>query len=357
MARATLRVGIVGTGFGVSAMVPGFRLTEGAEVVAICSSRRERAEAAAQTHAIPLAFANYQEMLDQAQLDLVCIATPVATHAPMSLAAIAAGCHVLCEKPTAMDAGEAAAMLQAAEAAGIVHMIDHELRFNPTRARVAELISSGYIGQVRYASIRNVSALRADPTREWTWWSDRSLGGGALGASGSHHVDLLRWWLGEIVAVSGQLATYVRERPDPANGGALRPVDSDDQFSLIARFASGAQAHVFVSYVAHHGGSNQLEVHGDAGSLVIDHADRLWGRQATAAQAEELSVADPLEGMPGVASNVWSRSFIHLARELVAAIQEGRPLQRGATFADGLRCQQILDAVRRSHERGCWESV
>jgi predicted dehydrogenase len=104
-----------------------------------------------------------------------------------------------------MDAGEAAAMLQAAEAAGIVHMIDHELRFNPTRARVAELISSGYIGQVRYASIRNVSALRADPTREWTWWSDRSLGGGALGASGSHHVDLLRWWLGEIVAVSGQL--------------------------------------------------------------------------------------------------------------------------------------------------------
>jgi predicted dehydrogenase len=112
-----------------------------------------------------------------------------------------------------------------------------------------------------------------------------------------------------------------------------------------------------VSYVAHHGGSNQLEVHGDAGSLVIDHADRLWGRQATAAQAEELSVADPLEGLPGVASNVWSRSFIHLARELVAAIQEGRPLQRGATFADGLRCQQILDAVRRSHERGCWESV
>jgi len=357
MASKTVRVGIVGTGFGQSAMLPGFRLAPGAEVVAICSGRRERAEAAAQAHGIPLAFDDYRAMLAQAQLDLICVATPVATHAPITLAAIAAGCHVLCEKPTAMDAAEAAAMLRAAEAAGVVHLIDHELRFNPTRARVAELLAEGYIGQVSYASIRNVAALRADPQRAWDWWSDRARGGGALGASGSHQVDLLRWWLGEISAVSGQLATYVRQRPDPTRGGELRAVDSDDQFSFIAHLASGAAAHVFVSYVAHHGGANQIELHGDAGSLVIDHDDRLWGRRLGAAAPEELSVADPLEGVPGVPSSVWARSFAHLARELVAAIAEGRAPKGGATFADGLRCQLVLDAVRRSHDERRWVAV
>jgi predicted dehydrogenase len=351
MARDTLRVGIVGTGFGVSAMLPGLRRAGGAEVAAICSGRRERAEAAARAHGIPLAFDDYREMLAHAQLDLVCVATPVATHAPITLAAIAAGCHVLCEKPTAINAAEAAAMLRAAEAAGVVHMVDHELRFNPTRARVAELIAAGYVGNVTYASVRNVSAMRADPARAWDWWSDRASGGGALGANGSHQVDLLRWWLGEIVEVSGQLATYVGRRPDPASG-ELREVTSDDQFSFVARLASGAAAHVFVSYVAHHGGGNQTEVHGDAGSLVLDHDDRLWGRRLGAAGPEELTVRDPLEGAPGVPANVWGRSFAHLAHELVGAIAEGRPLRRGATLADGLRCQLVLDAVRRSDAEG-----
>jgi predicted dehydrogenase len=131
-------------------------------------------------------------------------------------------------------------------------------------------------------------------------------------------------------------------------------VDSDDQFSFIARFASGAAAHVFVSYVAHHGGSNQIEVHGDAGSLVIDHDDRLWGRRLGTAAPEELTAPDPLEGAPGVPASIWGRSFAHLARELVDAIREGRAPRRGATFADGLRCQQVLDAVRRSNDEGRW---
>lgn len=356
MGSDTVRVGIIGAGFGQSAMVPGFRLAPGAEVVAICSGRRERAEAAARAHGIALAYDDYREMLAEAQLDLVCIATPVATHAPMTLAAIASGCHVLCEKPMAMDVAEATAMLSAAERAGVVHMIDHELRFNPTRARVAELLTEGYVGQVTYASIRNVSAMRGDPQRAWDWWSDRSQGGGALGASGSHQVDMLRWWLGEVVEVSGQLATYVRQRPDPRRGGELRAVDSDDQFSFIARMASGVAAHVFVSYVAHHGGGNQIEVHGDAGSLVLDHDDRLWGRRGAAAP-EDLSVPDPLAEAPGVPASVWGRSFAHLARELVAAIVERRAPRRGATFADGLRCQQVLDAVRRSHQERRWVAV
>jgi predicted dehydrogenase len=356
MTQATVRVGIIGTGFGVSAQVPGFRRAEGAEVVALCSGRRERAEAAAREHGIPLAFDDYREMLARAGLDLVSVVSPVYLHHPMTLAALEAGCHVLCEKPTAMDAGEARAMLDAAEAAGVVHMLDHELRFNPTRRRIRELLSEGYVGAVRYVQLRNVSGMRADPARPFSWWSERARGGGALGAAASHQVDLLRWWLGEIVEVSGQLETFVRSRPDPDTGEA-RAVDADDQYALMARFAGGAYAHVFTSYVAHHGGFNSVEIHGEQGSLVLDNDDRLWGRRAGEAAPAELTVADPLFGAPDLQPTVWNVSFVHLARELVGAIREGRPVREGATFLDGWRNQLVLDAARRSWEAKRWVSI
>jgi predicted dehydrogenase len=354
--KEMLRIGIIGTGFGLSTMVPGFRRIAGAELVAISSARRERAEAAARANGIAMAFDDYRTMLAEAQLDLVCIATPVITHAPITLAAIAAGCHVLSEKPMAMDRDEAATMLRAARDAGVVHVIDHELRFNPTRAKIADLLATGYLGRIYYATIRSVSGMRSDPARVWDWWSDRSQGGGALAANGSHQVDLLRWWLGEIVAVSGQLNTFVTARPDPAQNGALRTVDSDDQFSFSARFANGAQAEVFVSYVAHYGGANHVEIHGERGSLLLDHGERLWGKQVDGV-VEELTVPDLLEGAADLPNSVWARSFAHLAQELVTALREGRTPQRGATFCDGLRCQQVLDAVRQSDAEERWISV
>ena len=351
----TVRIGIIGTGFGVSSQLPGFRSVPGAEVVAICSGRRERAEQAAREHKIQLAFDNYQTMLNQAELDLVSIVTPVITHAPMTLAAIDAGCHILCEKPTAMDADEARAMYDRATMAGVIHMIDHELRFDPTRSRIAELLAEGYLGTVYYVAIRNVGNMRV-AGRPWSWWSQRSHGGGALGASGSHQVDLLRWWLGDIVEVSGELETFVRRRPDPLSGGELRDVDSDDTCNFRAHLASGAQAQVTISYVAHHGGSNGVEIHGSEGSLVLDNDDRLWGRRAGAEQAEELTPA-PSQVGPQIRANVWARSFALLAQELVGAIRQERALRRGATFYDGWRCQQVLDAVRSSSEQRRWVEV
>ncbi|MBC8078499.1 MAG: Gfo/Idh/MocA family oxidoreductase [Chloroflexales bacterium] len=355
MAEPPIRVGIIGTGFGQTVQVPGFRQLPNVEVVAICSGRMARAEAAAHTLAIPHAFDDYRAMLAQTNLDLVSIVTPVYLHRQMALDALDAGCHVLCEKPMALDQREAREMLDRARAAGRIHMIDHELRFNPTRARIAELLASGYIGRVYHANIRSVSGLRAGPNRLWDWWSQREKGGGALGASGSHQIDLLRWWLGEIVSVSGQLETFVRERPN-ANGQPT-PVDSDDQFSFTARLASGAYAHVFSSSVVRYGGSNQVEIHGDSGSLVLDNDDRLWGQRAGEAEPTELTVDDPAATIPGIGPTVWARSFVHLARALSTSIRSGQALQRGATFEDGWRCQVALDALRQSWAQRRWVDV
>lgn len=195
----------------------------------------------------------------------------------MSLAALAASRHVLCEKPMAMDASEAAEMLKRAESRGVLHVIDHELRFNPNRRKIKVLIDDGFIGRPRHALITVVGTARSDPAHPWTWWSDRSTGGGLLGAQGSHQVDLLRFWLGEIVAANGTIGTFVRERPAD---GRTRSVTSDDFATFSLRFATGVVASVLLSSVASHGEGPRAELWGDEGSLRLDGQERLWGRAA-----------------------------------------------------------------------------
>ena len=125
--------------------------------------------------------------------------------------------------------------LDRAVALGRVHMIDHELRFNPNRRKVKELIEAGAIGNVRHVNVSNVAAAWGDPASraKGDWWSLASQGGGRLGANGSHQVDLLRWWLGEVAAVDGLMRTVVPDRADKATGEPWR-ADADDltQFTL-----------------------------------------------------------------------------------------------------------------------------
>ena len=179
-------------------------------------------------------------MLGAHAFDLVCIATPTVLHAPQTLAAIAAGAHVLCEKPTAMNAAEAARMLAAAEAAGRVHMIDHELRFNPNRARIASLIADGTLGEIRHVTIANITNGWADPASrpKGDWWSLAEQGGGRLGANGSHQVDLLRWWLGEVAWVTGAAPVMVPGRRDKTTGEAWTAT-ADDVAYFTLEMAGG----------------------------------------------------------------------------------------------------------------------
>ncbi|MFC6646485.1 Gfo/Idh/MocA family protein [Granulicella cerasi] len=185
-----MRVGIIGASFAKAAFLPAFRHVPGAEVVALASSRLESAEAAAKPYGIQHVYTDWQKMLAEHQFDLVCIATPTVTHAPMVLAALEAGAHVLSEKPTAMDATEAAAMLAKAEELGRVHMIDHELRFNAKRRKLHELVHSGTIGEVRHAVVHNVGeagpirhrGLRATGGR----WPRRAV-------DASARTDRIRW--------------------------------------------------------------------------------------------------------------------------------------------------------------------
>jgi predicted dehydrogenase len=207
-----MKVAVIGASFAQAAYLPALRHVPGAEVVAIASGRLASAQAAAAKFAIAHAYDDWAAMLDAHPVDLVCIATPTVLHAPQTLKALAKGAHVLCEKPTAMDAGEAQAMLDAATAAGRLHMIDHELRFNPNRARIAAMIAEGDLGEIRHVNIANIGNSWANPASrpKGDWWSDALQGGGRLGANGSHQVDMLRWWLGEVAWVTGAAPSWSR---------------------------------------------------------------------------------------------------------------------------------------------------
>jgi predicted dehydrogenase len=350
-----MRVGIIGASFAKAAYLPALRHVPGAEVVALASARLESAQAAAAQFGVPHVYDDWKLMLAQHRFDLVCIATPTNTHAPMTLAALDAGAHVLAEKPTAMDAGEAAAMLERAESLGRIHMIDHELRFNAKRQHVHHLVQSGAIGHIRHIVVNNIGSSWADPGSrpEGDWWSSAEMGGGRLGANGSHQVDLLRWWFGEITAVCGQVKTIVPDRIDRKTG---RPwvATADDFVSFMAEFGTGALASVLISTIARHGIGNEVQIFGSEGTITLSNdTEKLFFARAGEPLAE-VAVPDPYASLEGLQAGIWNQSVVGALQELCAAIREQRPLREGATFFDGLRNQRVLDAVRLSERDRQW---
>lgn len=354
----TIRVGTIGASFAREAYLPALRLIDDVELVAIASNRLASARAAAAAFGIPHVYDDWRRMLDAHELDLVCIATPTIHHAPMTLAALRAGAHVLCEKPMAMNQAESAQMLATAESAGKLHIIGHELRFNPNRRKIKELIENGVIGAVRHVTITGISASWGDPAARLAgdWWSSAEMGGGRLGANGSHQIDLLRFWLGDIGAISGQIATMVSERIDRQTGATWQAT-ADDQFSFTAEMLSGALCSVFVSSAARHGFSNRAHISGSEGSIVLADSDEKLLLARAGEDFADISQPDPNAALSGIGKGIWNVSFVALMQELTAAIREGRSLGWGATFSDGHACQLAMDAIRSSSQQRRWVAL
>jgi predicted dehydrogenase len=354
-------IGIVGAGFARTTQIPGFRNCPQARVVAIASQRRERAAAVAQEFGIEHVADDWRELVERDDVDLVSVVTPPSTHLEITLAALERGKAVLCEKPMAMDAAEARRMTDRAREAGVLALIDHELRFLSSRRRMRAMLHSGAIGTVRHCNYVFRSDYRSVPGN-WDWWSDETMGGGTLGAIGSHAIDSFRWVLdAEVSEVCCVLSTHVGERPDKTSG-TLRPVTADDTVRMLLRFAEspltkGATGAASLSVVESGKSQNQLEVYGSSGALMVEESGELWHSPAGSGvwrpvEVEQDSVA------PGMRDGSWSRGFTTFSRAIIAALIEGRNTVSGAaTFADGYRVQLVLDAARASNERGSWAKV
>ena len=345
----TVRVGFIGSGFARRVQLPGLAFVPEARATAIASGQRANAEAVAREFGLSHVFDDGVELARSPDVDLVVVSSTPDSHARYAIAALEAGKHVLCEKPMAIDAYEAAQMVAAAETRpGRVAWVDHELRYEPNRRRARELIRSGAIGAVRHIELSLKPYLRGDGRPQpsdapWTWWFDGARGGGILGAVGSHLIDLCRFWTGsEAAYVTGLGETFVPERRD-ANG-TPRPVTADDFTSSVLRMASGAVATITLSSVAHHGPGHLAQVTGSDGTLLLTGETKLELGKA-GGPLEDISAPDDLwEKMKP--NNMWARSFVRLLRDIVRVIGGAGPEGEPASFRDGWQVQRVLDAVR-----------
>ena len=354
---STIGIGIIGAGFARTTQIPAFQVCEGARVVSIASGRRENAERVAREFGIAHATGDWREVISRDDVQLVSVVTPPSTHAEVTLAALDAGKAVLCEKPMAMNADETDRMRRRAHESGQLAHIDHELRFLPARRKMRDLIRTGDIGEIRHAKLLFRSDSRV-ALRGWNWWSDRTSGGGVLGAIGSHAVDTLQWITGgRISRVSALLATHVIQRPDQDNG-EMRAVTTDDEASLLVEFAPGSENKhatgvISMSVVESGRPEHTVQVFGSEGALMVESSSRLSRATAEGGQWIEVET-EPAPLAAKLRDNEWSRGFTVFARELVAALREGRRSVEGAaTFDDGHRIQLVLDAARNSHHAGC----
>jgi predicted dehydrogenase len=358
----TIGIGIVGAGFARTTQIPGFRNCKGASLVAITSRHRENAESVAKEFGIDHVAADWRELVQRDDVDLVSVVTPPVTHMEIALAALELGKAVLCEKPMAMNADEAKRMTDKAREAGVLALIDHELRFLTSRRKMREMLHSGAIGSVRHCNYTFRSDGRGGLDQTWDWWSDEGMGGGTLGAIGSHAIDSFRWLLGvEVSEVFSMLSTHVDERPEKA-GGAMRRVTTDDDAKLMFRFAESALTRrttgtASLSMVESGERENKLEVFGSTGALMATESGELWHSAAGAGSWRAVEIdQDPIA--PGMREGSWSRGFTAFSSAIVAALSAGKTTMEGAaTFEDGYRIQLVLDAARVSNKTQCWAKI
>ena len=347
------RIGIIGTGWGARVQAPSFR-EAGLEVVSIAGYRPANTKKIASELSLK-PFDDWRELIADASIDLISIVTPPSEHLEMATAALSAGKHVLCEKPTARNVAEAEQLVEVGRRApDRIALIDHELRFLPSFRAARERMRD--LGAIRYVETRYSSPGRGDRSREWNWWNDTDRGGGVWGAVGSHFVDTLRYLGMEVDAVQAALRSVIAERPFD---GGVKAVTSDDFAAVNLRMRNGALAVMTFSVVsAGPDEASTITIHGDEGAI------RLVGEELLVAMRGEPFTREAGDVMAERKGNSFGGAFgsgtLALGRALRAAIDDGdrAALAPAATFEDGLQQQRVLDAARRSNaNEGRWEGV
>ncbi len=336
---------VVGTGFGARIHVPALRAA-GFRVEAIVGTDRARTERRAGKLGVrPLT--DIDEALSIPGVEAVTVATPPSAHLPVVATVLAAGRHVICEKPFAMDAAEARIMKDQAEAAGVVALVGHEFRFAPERALFARVVHSGAVGTPRLATLVSHVALVADPQAAMpSWWFDPAMGGGWLGASGSHVVDQLRTWLGDLSEVSARLDLVSARQQGLA----------EDTFSVLFRAHSGPTGVLQQTAGSYGPATTTTRLVGDQGTAWIAGTE-VWVADSGGSRRVELSEELRLTAAPPPSDDPRHR-FSHLELAPYTRLAEawrraiaGEPPAPGpnpATFDDGVAVMAILDAIRSS---------
>ncbi len=358
----TVRVGIVGTSWWADAMyMPALAAHPDAEVVAVCGRQSASTEKFAAQWGIMHAFTDATLMMASVPMDAIIVATSNDSHYALTVEALSRGIHVLCEKPLALDADQAAEMALLANATQRITMVPFTYRYMPMMQWVKRLVSDGYVGRVLHINMRYYANFGFDDSYSWRF--DRATAGaGIIGDLGPHWIHVSRWLLDDDeVSVSAVASTFTDRAPRPDGSEYER---LEDSAVMTVRYRSGAYGVLQTSAVCWEGTpfgqTHHLEIHGDAGTLYAmcdwDMVQEVRGlRRGESGGAQNLPIPDDLlKGLrTDTVHNTYRDVFRNtdsMTRAWISAIGDGRRIE--PSFAEGLAVQRVVDAAVRSAELG-----
>ncbi|GFM50425.1 1-carboxy-3-chloro-3,4-dihydroxycyclo hexa-1,5-diene dehydrogenase [Pseudomonas cichorii] len=367
---APLGIGLIGTGFMGRAHALAFRNVSAAfelpvpvHLAALADADSARAEQCAQAWGFERSHSDWQQLIDDPQVQVVAITTPNHLHFPMAMAAIAAGKAVYCEKPLAVSLAQAYEMRRSAEAAGVVTQVGYNYQHNPIIDLAKEMIEAGELGEIISFQGEFSEDFMGDPASPWSWRCEAAHAGGALADLGSHLLAMARYLLGDIEAVCADSSTVHRQRPATHGSNELRPIAVDDQTHALLRFASGARG-TFSSSWLKHGYKNHLsfEISGTRGTLAFDQERlnelRIYRSGATGRDGFQRILAGPAQAgyaafcpAPGhqLGYNELKALEVHSLIQAVCGLGK-----RGPDFEEAWQIERLAAAIRLAAREQRW---
>ncbi len=359
MTTQAVRIGIIGAGWWAdTAHAPGLKRA-GAEIAAVLSRSRERAQRLAQKYNASV-YSSVAEMAPH--VDAVAIATPNNSHVTYALEALKHGLHLFIDKPLALDLAGARSVLKAATDKGVIGITTLSSRGHPVTVRAHELLEQGALGRLLYVRGHFHAEFMADSNVPRVWRAERgTAGAGALGDLGAHLFDLVRYVSGlEFERLAAMTSIAFPKRP----GGQ---VENDDEVALIAELSNGISGAFSLSRV-HTGGPQtiEVEVQGTKAAMRVRPALSVNARNGYLEFAERDGVYRKME----LADKYWGDAetpidwdldwgefaFAELGRRFIAAIETGK--QPSPSLLDGVRAQAVIDAAQLSAQQGgVWTDV
>lgn len=348
------------------------------EMKAICGRNASAVQEAAEQLGWNESVTDWRELIQRDDIDLIDINAPSDAHKEIAIAAAKAGKHIFCEKPLALTLADAREMLQAAEDAGVRHMVGFNYRFSPAVRLAKKLVDSGRLGQIYHFRAWFLQDWIMDPQFPLVWRLQKEVAGsGSHGDLGAHLIDLAHYLVGDMQEVIGMSETFIKERPiasemtglsaKGSGDGPKGKVTVDDATLFLTRFENGALGSFEATrFAAGHRSTNAFEINGSLGSVKFDF-ERMNELEVYFTSDEEdvqgfrrVLATDPVHDYmeawwpPGHTIG-FEHTFIHEVLELSQAISEGR--QPVPSFEDGVKCQAVLEAVDKSIEERRWVSL
>ena len=388
----TKNIGVVGAGFMGKAHCVALsnmpKLFTDAPYVpvfkTVCDIVPEIAEDFKERFSFEKACTDYMDIINDPDIDIVCVCTPNDSHAEISIAALKAGKHVICEKPIATKTEDAKAMAEAAEEAakkGIVSMCGYQYRRVPAIDEAKKIIESGRLGEITNVRAQYLQSWSADPRSPLSWrFVKETAGAGTLGDIFTHALDIAQYLAGNVTDVVSMVKTYINERPVQEGGVDLlgtvklgddakkQVVDVDDEVSVLCKFDSGAIGSVEATRMAW-GRNNYLtvEVHGTKGSLTwnyerLNELEVCYGMEDNDGERGFRKIytgpanphGDVTWNIPGMNIGYGELKAIE-AYEFAKAVEGG--YQPTTSFTVGYQLDRVCEAVLESNEKKAWVEV